>query len=466
MKGGKRRPSVDPPPPPPPPPPAGDGGENHSGGDPPSSHPSNPPLINGPPGEDLSQHLPQPQRRKKRTPTVEKEKIAEEGTPATEEEVEGDENDERDEEGEEGNGHSEEQQMDEGEEEEGDDDRPKLADGYYEIEAVRRKRVRKGQAQYLIKWRGWPETANTWEPLENLLQCSDVIDAFEESMRSGKRSTRKRKRNSATTPSQTKKKKQQQQHSPAADSYSVPAVKIQIESNSLPTPVDDRTISNGEPHVTAVNDTETANTENEKGVELGANRAEETEVANELSLKISELKEAKVTNGDFVDKISLLPKESQFLDQDGLANGSQKSDCSEAIQSSRTGAKKRKSGSVKRFKLDIASDRTNGSQNVVALKGSSGLVADQGVQNADTGINDLQLKNKTENSKTICDITEIIRPVSFTSAMVNNVKDVSVTFTAKRADGKEVAVDNKFLKANHPLLLINYYEQHLKYTPQ
>ncbi|CAI9103303.1 OLC1v1001761C4 [Oldenlandia corymbosa var. corymbosa] len=326
--------------------------------------------------------------------------------------------------------------------------------------------MKKGQAQYLIKWRGWPETANTWEPLENLLQCSDVIDAFEESMRSGKRSTRKRKRNSATTPSQTKKKKQQQQHSPAADSYSVPAVKIQIESNSLPTPVDDRTISNGEPHVTAVNDTETANTENEKGVELGANRAEETEVANELSLKISELKEAKVTNGDFVDKISLLPKESQFLDQDGLANGSQKSDCSEAIQSSRTGAKKRKSGSVKRFKLDIASDRTNGSQNVVALKGSSGLVADQGVQNADTGINDLQLKNKTENSKTICDITEIIRPVSFTSAMVNNVKDVSVTFTAKRADGKEVAVDNKFLKANHPLLLINYYEQHLKYTPQ
>lgn len=28
--------------------------------------------------------------------------------------------------------------------------------------------------------RGWSEAANTWEPVENLLQCSDIIDAFEE----------------------------------------------------------------------------------------------------------------------------------------------------------------------------------------------------------------------------------------------------------------------------------------------
>ncbi|PRQ39419.1 putative Chromo domain-containing protein [Rosa chinensis] len=27
--------------------------------------------------------------------------------------------------------------------------------------------------------RGWPEMANTWEPLENLLSVSDVIEAFE-----------------------------------------------------------------------------------------------------------------------------------------------------------------------------------------------------------------------------------------------------------------------------------------------
>lgn len=63
---------------------------------------------------------------------------------------------------------------------EGQSERPKLEDGFYEIETIRRKRVRKGQLQYLIKWRGWPENANTWEPLENLQACSDVIDAFED----------------------------------------------------------------------------------------------------------------------------------------------------------------------------------------------------------------------------------------------------------------------------------------------
>jgi len=75
----------------------------------------------------------------------------------------------------------------------------KLAEGYFEIEAIRRRRLRKGQLQYLVKWRGWPESANTWEPLENLKACSDIVDAFDKRSRSP-RSSRKRKRKTATTP--------------------------------------------------------------------------------------------------------------------------------------------------------------------------------------------------------------------------------------------------------------------------
>ena len=30
--------------------------------------------------------------------------------------------------------------------------------------------IRKNQVYYLVKWEGWPESDNTWEPLEHLQQ--------------------------------------------------------------------------------------------------------------------------------------------------------------------------------------------------------------------------------------------------------------------------------------------------------
>ncbi|PHU30858.1 Chromo domain protein LHP1 [Capsicum chinense] len=57
-------------------------------------------------------------------------------------------------------------------------------------------------------------------------------------------------------------------------------------------------------------------------------------------------------------------------------------------------------------------------------------------------------------------ITELIRPVVYAATFINDKHDdVSITFLAKRSDGKEMLVDNKFLKINNPLLLIDFYEQ-------
>ncbi|EPS68430.1 hypothetical protein M569_06347, partial [Genlisea aurea] len=61
--------------------------------------------------------------------------------------------------------------------------------------------------------RGWSEAENTWEPLDNLLQVYDIIEAFEESLKAGKnRSTRKRKRKTSVTTTPVPTKRRQQRH--------------------------------------------------------------------------------------------------------------------------------------------------------------------------------------------------------------------------------------------------------------
>ncbi|KAJ8573501.1 hypothetical protein K7X08_010012 [Anisodus acutangulus] len=344
------------------------------------------------------------------------------------------------------------------EEQEGEtvNEKPKLAEGFYEIEAVRRKRLRKGQVQYLIKWRGWPETANTWEPVKNLMSCSDVIDAFEESSQSGKqRSTRKRKRKSGVTQTQVKKKKQpQQQCSPAAATYNVPAVMVRIIEEPTPSPplsdlkATNRVDSNGSELNCKVDKMVNGN-----GLRLSF-PLEETGEQNELNLKLSELKGAASTNENPMDRSS-----------NGLSNGFPKANGAESHQSDRcTGAKRRKSGSVRRFKQDATSAVMDDIQDALA-GGPLATFVQEGSHNHEFVGGDLVCRNKSDDSKDAYTITQLIKPISYSASLSNDMQDVSVTFRAERSDGKEMMVDNKFLKMNNPLLLINFYEQHLRYNP-
>ena len=48
----------------------------------------------------------------------------------------------------------------------------------YHVEEVLDSRLRHGQLQYLVKWQGYTEENNTWEPTMNLEHATAVIAAF------------------------------------------------------------------------------------------------------------------------------------------------------------------------------------------------------------------------------------------------------------------------------------------------
>lgn len=341
----------------------------------------------------------------------------------------------------EGEGDEEEEEEEDDEEEgKGDEERPKLDEGFFEIEAIRRKRVRKGQLQYLIKWRGWPETANTWEPLENLQSCSDVIDAFEESLRSGK-SSRKRKRKYGGPHTQPKKKQQR-----SSAGYNIPGVEISVVDKPLssslnhsslailPVGLDHEGQNSGD-----VSNVKTAKKADENAYTNGSKQTFEKKEDNEYDPKLSELRGTIPTNDASADKLAIHFQEGNASRAESSANGLPKVEYVDPVQNCRrTGAKRRKSGSVKRFKKDLAMCESVCLQSspfflqpspLNISVGSDEATAQLGIQNGSLAGNKSSYKPQGENSITII---KILKPIGFSASVMDDVQDVLVTFVALR----------------------------------
>ncbi|CAL9119573.1 probable chromo domain-containing protein LHP1 [Musa acuminata AAA Group] len=332
---------------------------------------------------------------------------------------------------------------------------PRLEDGFYEIEDIRKKRVRKGQIQYLIKWRGWPETANTWEPFENIQSCADIIEAFEERSRSPRARRRKRKHGGPYGIAAHKKRSLQTEESKTAPN---PTSLNQNDATGTAVAGADGDKSMGLVGKKLV-------VEEEIG-DLKKSRAEEVNLTTSLdrmgddqNLEVLNSAEQIGTNGH----VSVNPPEAR--EEDGSTDGFSKVESTRASQGNVvTGAKRRKSGCVRRFQQGSAMGHQDEQQNTSMRRqtGSCGKGEKSGNKNVNSELED---KNKLDDTGELPSITKLLKPVRFYASVTNNVQQVSITFKALRSDGKEVLVDDKELKANNPLLLISFYEQHLRYSP-
>ncbi|KAE9522227.1 hypothetical protein AGLY_017376 [Aphis glycines] len=56
----------------------------------------------------------------------------------------------------------------------------------YPIEKILHKRTKKGKVEYLLKWQGFNEFFNSWEPQKNL-KCDKLIKNFEEKFKKMKK---------------------------------------------------------------------------------------------------------------------------------------------------------------------------------------------------------------------------------------------------------------------------------------
>ncbi|XP_008436114.1 chromobox protein homolog 7 isoform X2 [Poecilia reticulata] len=54
-----------------------------------------------------------------------------------------------------------------------------IGEQVFAVESILKKRLRKGNVEYLLKWKGWPPKYSTWEPEEHILDRR-LVQAFED----------------------------------------------------------------------------------------------------------------------------------------------------------------------------------------------------------------------------------------------------------------------------------------------
>lgn len=74
-------------------------------------------------------------------------------------------------------------------------------DQEYEVEKIVDRRISQKKVEYLIRWKGYTSSADTWETLENLIACDECINNYlsQESENIKKRNKEEREKSRVTS---------------------------------------------------------------------------------------------------------------------------------------------------------------------------------------------------------------------------------------------------------------------------